>query len=187
MRARNPSSTGLLLALLTRECGRSLDDRLCGDPRGVCLRALEAVGVDERALVPFFKVDGLRVRVEEVVADVAVPLDLADWVDEVAAEGRRAGLVGDLVTGLVVLGEAREVVADLVVSRAGVAEGRLGREGALEVVFRDVRLGLEATALVGSLEAAGLVARVVLPVLAGDVSVRALAGDLAADDLAAVD
>lgn len=183
MRARNPSSTGLELALLAREPGRSLDDWLCGDPRGVCLRTLEAVGVDERALVPFFKVDGLRDAAEVVVA---VPFDLADWVGAVAAAGRRAGLVGDLVAGLVVVVvEVREAAVVLVASRAGVVEGRLGREGALVVVFRDVRLDLEATLLVGSLEVAGLVARVAG--LAGDVSVRALVGDLAGDDLAAVD
>lgn len=186
MRARNPSSTGLELALLAREPGRSLDDWLCGDPRGVCLRTLEAVGVDERALVPFFKVGCLRDAADIVVA---VPFDLADWVGAVAAAGRRAGLVGDLVAGLVVLVvvmvEAREAAVVLVASRAGVVEGRLGREGALVAVFRDVRLDLEATLLVGSLEVAGLVARVAG--LAGDVSVRALVGDLAGDDLAAVD
>lgn len=183
MRARNPSSTGLELALLAREPGRSLDDWLCGDPRGV-LRTLEAVGVEERALAPFFKVDGLRDAVE-VVVDVAVPFDLAAWVDAVAAAGTRAGLVGDLVAGLVVVVETREAVVVLVASRAGVVEGRLGREGALVAVFRGVRLDLEATLLVGSLEVAGLVARVAG--LAGEVTVRALVGDLAGDDLAAVD
>lgn len=184
MRAKNPSSTGLELALLAREPGRSLDDWLCGDPRGV-LRTLEAVGVEERALAPFFKVGGLRDAVEAVV-DVAVPFDLAAWVDAVAAAGTRAGLVGDLVAGLVVVVvETREAVVVLVVSRAGVVEGRLGREGALVAVFRGVRLDLEATLLVGSLEVAGLVARVAG--LAGEASVRALVGDLAGDDLAAVD
>lgn len=183
MRARNPSSTGLELALLAREPGRSLDDWLWGDPRGVCLRTLEAVGVDERALVPFFKVDGLRDAVEIVVV---VPFDLADWVGAVAAAGRRAVLVGDLVAGLlVVVAEAREAVIVLVASRAGVAEGRLGREGALVAVFRDVRLVLDAALLVGSLEVGGLVARVAG--LADDVSVRALVNDLAGDDLATVD
>lgn len=183
MRARNPSSTGLELALLAREPGRSLDDWLCGDPRGV-LRTLEAVGVEERALAPFFKVEGLRDAVE-VVVDVTVAFDLAAWVDAVAAAGTRAGLVGDLVAGLVVVFEAREAVVVLVVSRAGVAEGRLGREGALVVVFRVVRPGLEAALLVGSLEAAGLVVRVAG--LAGEVSVRTLLDDLAGDDLAVVD
>lgn len=157
MRARNPSSTGLELALLAREPGRSLDDWLCGDPRGV-LRMLEAVGVEERTLAPFFKVDGLRDAVE-VLADVAVPFDLAAWVDAVAAAGTRAGLVGDLVAGLMVVFETREAAVVLAVSRAGVVEGRPGREGALVAVFTDVRLGLEATVLVGSLEVAGLVAR----------------------------
>lgn len=119
---------------------------------------LEAVGVEERTLAPFFKVDGLRDAVE-VLADVAVPFDLAAWVDAVAAAGTRAGLVGDLVAGLMVVFETREAAVVLAVSRAGVVEGRPGREGALVAVFTDVRLGLEATVLVGSLEVAGLVAR----------------------------
>lgn len=78
MRARNPSSTGLALPLLDRDCGRLLPE--CGgEVRGVALRTLEVVGVVARglaALVPFFKVEGLRDRVD--VVGVVVVFDLAD-------------------------------------------------------------------------------------------------------------
>lgn len=103
MRARNPSSTGLVLPLLDRDCGRLLPD--CGgEVRGVASRTLEVVGVEARglaALVPFFKVEGLRDRVD--VVEVVVAFGLADWVGAVAVEVR-AGLVGEFDAGLVVGG-----------------------------------------------------------------------------------
>lgn len=80
------------------------------------------------------------------------------------------------------------VVAGFVASRAGVVEVRGAREAVLVAVFKEVRLVLGTTLLVGSAEVAGLVVRVVRVVfslsgLAGDVSVRGLAGDLAAEGL----
>lgn len=100
------------------------------------------------------------------------------------AEERRLGLVGDF--GLVL--EAVEFA--LFASRAGFVEVRLVREADLVEVFSDVRLGLDATGLAGSLDAsfvmAGLAVRVILVVscLDGEVSVR-LVGDLAWDALGA--
>lgn len=80
------------------------------------------------------------------------------------------------------------VVAGFVASRAGVVEVRGARGAVFVAVFKEVRLVLGATLLVGSAEVAGLVVRVVrvvfsLPGLAGDVSVRGLADDLAAEGL----
>lgn len=185
MRAKNPSSTGLVaLPLLTRECGRSWVD--CGDERGACLRALEAVGVVARALAPLtavFEVDGLRVRLVVAAVAGAPVFVLLDWVGAVAEE-RRLGLVGDF--GLVLGVEEFALFA----SRAGVVEVRLVRGADLAAVFNDVRLGLDATALAGSLVASfvvtGLAVRVVLVIsdLAGEVSVR-LMGDFARDALGA--
>lgn len=160
--ARKPSSTGLVLALLTRDLGRSLFDCDESDGREDCLLRLEAVGVEVRgdAVLSVFRVDDFRVRPDEGVAArlgdwEAVPFFAAeDAVGAVMEAGRRTGRVGDLDRDFVA-GEAwAEVVP--VRSREGV-EARVGLSVIFAAGFKDGRLGFLVAVLAGSFAASFVV------------------------------